>query len=508
MKNRTKRVIFKDYNQNQIMLLPPSLEELIEPNHPVRVVNQIINTIDVDVLLRQYQGGGTSSYHPRMLLKVLIYSYLCNIFSSRKMEFALKENIHFMWLSGMSRPDHNTLNRFRSERLKDVLKEIFAQVVLLLVESGHVSLHEIYVDGTKIESRANRYTFVWGNAIKTSKARMAEQLKSLWEYTQIVAKEEMQNTESIDFAVIGAEKVKQTIDSIDQALKSKEVDPEVKKKLNYARKHWPENIKKYEEQEKILGNRNSFSKTDPDATFMRMKEDYMKNGQLKPGYNVQISTNNQYIVNYSHHPNPNDTNTLPSHVEQFNKLYQGLPYAVVADAGYGSEENYTLMEKLGIEAYIKYNSFNKEQHKATDKITSNLYYSKEQDCYYCPMGQKMSFIGTHENVTDKGFVQKYNNYQAIRCEGCPLRGDCNKVIRAKILIVNKNLTNHRSKAAELLKSEKGLYYRSKRGVDVEPVFGNIKYNKGFKRFYLKGIDKTEIETGLLALAHNLAKKAK
>lgn len=240
MKSRRNRVVFKDYNQNQSMLLPPSLEELIEPNHPVRVVNQVINTIDADSLLHQYKGGGTSSYHPRMLLKVLIYSYLCNIFSSRKMEFALKENIHFMWLSGMSRPDHNTLNRFRSERLKDVLKEIFAQVVLLLVESGHVSLHEVYVDGTKIESRANRYTFVWGNAIKTSKVRMAEQLKSLWEYTQLVAKEELQNTETTDFAEIGAEKVQQTIAAIDQALKGKEVDPEVKKNLHMPVKTGPQ----------------------------------------------------------------------------------------------------------------------------------------------------------------------------------------------------------------------------------------------------------------------------
>lgn len=229
MKSRRNRVVFKDYNPNQIMLLPPSLEELIAPNHPVRVVNRIIDNIDVDALLRQYKGGGTSSYHPRMLLKVLVYSYLCNIYSSRKMEGALKENIQFMWLSGMSYPDHNTLNRFRSDRLKDVLKEIFAQVVLLLVESGHVSLHEIYVDGTKIESKANRYTFVWGNAIKTSKIRMAQQLKSLWEYTQAVAKEELKDTEVIDFTEIGEEKVRQTIDSIDHALKGKDVDPDVKK---------------------------------------------------------------------------------------------------------------------------------------------------------------------------------------------------------------------------------------------------------------------------------------
>jgi transposase len=231
MKNRRNRVVFKDYNFNQTMVLPPALEDLIEPNHPVRIVNQVIDKIDVDLLMRQYKGGGTSSYHPRMLLKVMIYCYLCNIFSSRRMESALKENIHFMWLSGMSRPDHNTLNRFRSERLKEVLKEIFAQVVFLLVESGHVSLHEIYVDGTKIESKANRYTFVWGNAIKTSKERMSEQLKALWEYTQTIAKDELQNTQSTDFQEISEQKVKQTIESIDQVLKGKEVDPEVKKNL-------------------------------------------------------------------------------------------------------------------------------------------------------------------------------------------------------------------------------------------------------------------------------------
>ena len=267
-------------------------------------------------------------------------------------------------------------------------------------------------------------------------------------------------------------------------------------------------MKRYQEHEKILGERNSFSKTDPGATFMRMKEDYMKNGQLKPGYNVQISTNNQYIVNYSHHPNPTDYLTLPSHIDQFNRLYNGLPQAVVADAGYGSEENYTLLEKLGIDAYVKYNYFDKDQHKDNSKILIDLYYNADHDCYYCQMGQKMKYIGTQIRQTDNGFLAQYKNYQAIRCDGCPLRGSCNKQNGNRILAVNQNLAKCKSKATELLKSEKGIYYRSKRGVDVEPVFGNIKYNKGFRRFLLKGIDKTEIETGLLALAHNLAKRAK
>ncbi len=507
MYNQRSKVVFKDYSPNQIMLLPPSLEEFIDANHPVRVVNKVIDSINADALHKQYKGGGTSSYHPRMLLKVLIYSYLNNVYSSRKMETALKENIHFMWLSAMNHPDHNTLNRFRSDRLKNVLKEIFAQVVMLLVESGHVSLQEIYVDGTKIESKANRYTFVWGNSIKTNKEKMVAQLKELWDYTQSLAKEELQDTDNVDFTQIDAEKVKRTINQIDQALSDKKVDKKVRQKLNYARQHWPQNLNKYKEQEQILGKRNSYSKTDPGATFMRMKEDHMKNGQLKPGYNVQISTNNQYIVNYSHHPNPTDTTTLRPHLEQFHTLYNNYPKVAVADAGYGSEENYALLEKAKIDAYIKFNYFDKDQRKIKNSLNSNLFYNSEKNCYYCPMGQPMNYIGSIKRVTENGFEQQISRYQAINCSTCPLRGACHKSKKNKIIEINHNLNRLKAQASERLKSEQGLYYRSKRGVDVEPVFANIKFNKGFKRFGLKGMLKTEIEMGLLALAHNLAKRA-
>jgi transposase len=171
-KNNRTKVVFKDYSPNQILLLPPSLEEMIDPNHPVRVVNQVIDSLDIDLLINKYKGGGCSSYHPRMLLKVLVYGYLTNEYSSRKIEQALNQNIHFMWLSGMSYPDHNTINRFRSDRLKGVLKEVFSQVVLLLVEKGIITLKEAYLDGTKIEANANRYTFVWGRSISKSKERI------------------------------------------------------------------------------------------------------------------------------------------------------------------------------------------------------------------------------------------------------------------------------------------------------------------------------------------------
>ena len=195
MQNLNSKLVFKDYNPNQNLLLPPSLEELIDPNHAVRVVNQVVDNIDIEPLIKKYKGGGSSSYHPRLMLKVLIYGYLSNQYSSRKIEQALHQNIHFMWLSGMSYPDHNTINRFRSERLKGVLKEVFGQVVQLLVESGHVTLKEAYLDGTKIEANANRYTFVWGRAIKTSKERIKRQLKELWAYAESVAREELESNE-------------------------------------------------------------------------------------------------------------------------------------------------------------------------------------------------------------------------------------------------------------------------------------------------------------------------
>lgn len=163
--------VFKIYAQNQAMLLPPSLDELIAKDHPVRVVDEVIDKINLTPLLNKYEGGGTSSYHPKMLLKVLVYSYVNNVYSSRKIEESVKENINLMWLAGMNRPDHNTINRFRGERLKDVLREIFVQVVELLVEEGLISLKEIYVDGTKLEANANKYTFVWGKSIKTNKER-------------------------------------------------------------------------------------------------------------------------------------------------------------------------------------------------------------------------------------------------------------------------------------------------------------------------------------------------
>lgn len=514
MSKRQRKATFKKYNPDQISLLPPSLDELIEDNHVVRVVRDVVDRLHIDSILKKYKGGGASSFHPKMMLKILIYGYLSNIYSSRKIEQAVSSNIHFMWLAGMQRPDHNTINRFRSDKLKGVLKEVFAQVVTLMVEQGLMDIKTVYVDGTKLEANANKYTFVWGKSIKRSKARIKTQLEELWKHAEAVAKEELLDNDPTTYPELDAEQVEKTIETINEAIKDKAVDKKVKQKINYARRNWPKNMAKYKEQEKILGERNSYSKTDPDATFMRMKDDYMRNSQLKAGYNWQISTSNQYIVNYDIYHNPTDTLTLPDHLNEYKKLYKDNPDIVVADSGYGSEQNYEYLEAEQIEAFVKYNYFHKEQ-KSKGKIkpkdafkAEHLYYNEQGDFFICPMGQKMNKQYKINPKTKSGYRQTYTVYQAHNCQGCPLRGACHKSKDNRKIRINWNLKRHREKAKHKLLSEQGLAHRSRRPVDVEAVFGNIKQNKKFTRFMLRGKNNVLIEVGLIALAHNLAKWAR
>jgi transposase len=211
------QLYLKATSRNQAMLLPPDLNELISFNHPVRVVSEVLEKIDISELIKQYRPGGTSSYHPRMLLKGLVYAYINNIYSSRKIEEAVTQNINFMWLAGMSKPDHNTINRFRGQRLQKTLQPIFTQVVLLLCEEGLLSIKDLYTDGTKIEANANSYTFVWGNVIKHNREKIKQQINELWQYAKSVAASELDDTDPSGFDTITPQKVNETIDNINAA---------------------------------------------------------------------------------------------------------------------------------------------------------------------------------------------------------------------------------------------------------------------------------------------------
>jgi transposase len=511
-RGKTLSVVFKANHQHQIMAFPPSLDELVAADHPVRVVQEVLERVDITAIMQQYKPGGASSYHPRMLLKALVYAYINNIYSSRKIEQALQESIYFMWLTGMSKPDHNTINRFRGQRLQKTLQPIFTQVVLLLCEEGLLSLKDLYTDGTKIEANANRYTFVWGKAIKTSKERIKQQLDDLWKYAQSVAASELDDTDPSSFKRIEQEAVTATVETINNALKDKKIDGRIRQKLNYARKHWPAALARYEQQEKLLGNRNSFSKTDRDATFMRMKEDHMRNGQLKPGYNVQISTNNQFIASYSLHPNPTDTKTLIPHLQQHIKAFKQKPANITADAGYGSEQNYQWLENKRITAYVKHNEFDRDQrHKKRDKAkpyaTDKFIYNPVTNRYKCPAGKGMRKMGERIKTNHSGYEQTLTRYQSKSCNGCPLRGLCNPDYAYRTIEVNLNWNRLKQAAQKRLKTKRGIEKRKKRCFDTEPVFAQIKHNHQFKRFLMRGLEKVTVEMGLLALAHNLRKKA-
>ena len=503
------KIAFKELTSNQNVLFPVSLSEKIASNHPVRIVNQVVDCLDITCLLSGYKGGGTSSYHPRMMLKVLFYAYLNNIYSCRKIEKALEENIHFMWLSGNNTPDFRTINNFRGKRLKEDIKELFSAIVVLLHESNYISLDVQYIDGTKIESASNRYSFVWRGSVEKNKVKLEAKIQAvLCEVDQHIEQDRQERTAQA-LPDIDSAGLREKVSALNNWLSrmNKAEQRQVKK----LQEEYLPRLEKYETQLEKLASRNSYSKTDEDATFMRMKEDHMKNGQLKPAYNVQIATENQFITNLGIYQRAGDTATLPSFLADFEKTYHKQSRVVVADAGYGSEQNYALMENAGIDAFVKYNYFHKEQKRAWKKdafAVHNLYYNKNQDYYVCPMGQHMSYIGEKKSKSDLGYISTLKRYQAENCERCPLRCLCHKSKNNRIIEINYTLNYYKQKARERLLSDEGIYHRGRRCIEPEAVFAQIKHNSQFNRFRLRTLEKVNVEFTLVAIAHNLRKMAK
>lgn len=503
------KVIFKSYKENDFLLLPPSLGDLVPQTHPARIVSRVIDHLDISSIESKYKGGGTSCYNPRMLIKILVYSYMCNTFSGRKIERQLKENIIYMWLSGYSTPDFRTLNLFRSQRLNGDFESIFAQVVELIHREGLVTLDVQYIDGTKIESVANKYTFVWKGAVDTYDERLKTKVDAvLRQAEKVISSDEDQISTTTG---MNADEFQRRVDNIVE--KIEKVPSEMQKEIKKINKESLPKMKEYERHKEILQERGSYSKTDQDATFMRMKEDYMGNGQLKPGYNVQISTENQYITNYGIYQKPGDTTTLIDYLESFNRKYHRQSNEIVADSGYGSEQNYDYMLDNKIIPYVKYNYFHmdirKERKRPSDAYKLTLpYYNNDEDYFVCSMGQHMTYIGNRSRKSETGHVGEYRKYMAQDCSKCPIKGVCTKAKGNRIYEVNLNLMKQKKLVRELLTSERGLEHRSKRPIEPEAVFGQIKYNSGFKRFRLKSIPKVSVEFGLIALAHNLRKYAR
>ena len=502
------KLAIKSDNRKQNLLLPPSLDELVPENHMVRVVDAVIDRLDISDILSTYRGGGNSAFNPKMMLKVLVFAYLSNVYSSRRIEDLLRRDIYFMWLAGMKRPDFRTINYYRGKRLKDGFDAVFTQVVRLLHEEGFVSLKVQYIDGTKIESVANKYTFVWRGSVEKYDARLKAKTEAL--LRQIEQSHVIENQENPVSEELTADEVAKRVERIREKVDADNLSKEERKALKQVETDAVPRMNRYKEQLETMGSRNSYSRTDPDATFMRMKEDAMLNGQLKPGYNVQISTENQFITNFGIYQRPADTLTMISYLESFKTRYGMQSDEIVADSGYGLEENYEYMFRNGMTPYVKYNMFHVEQRRSYRNNpfrVSNLFYNPVDDFYVCPMGQKMKFVRQEKRYTASGYQQTVSVYRASRCQGCPLRGQCHKSKRDRQIEVNHSLDDYKARARELLTSEQGLKHRSRRPVEPEAVFGQIKECGRFRRLRLKGLTGAKIDFGLKALAHNLRKLA-
>jgi len=522
---KERRVVHKKYDQSQVMLVPIDLRTMIGPDHIVHVIDGIVEGMSLEALNEYYKGGGGSTYHPKMMIKVWIYGYCERIYTTRRLAKAMRENINLLYLSGQQYPCFKTLSEFRGNRMQQMIDVIFRQVLLVLVEGGYIDIGDLYVDGSKWEANANRYKRVWKKNTERYKASVLERIEGLLEEVKLLQQQEDEKYGSSDLKEVGqGREVTVVLNSAQVNAHLVHLQDLMKAESAHAKKDKNkmkaldglsskialenEKLVKYEEQEQILGQRNSYSKTDEDATMLRMKDN-----RLLPGYNVQHCTSKQYIVNYTLAQNGSDSPTLIPHLDKMKERFEGLDLPakldLTADAGYGSEENYAALELRGMNAYVKYPLWYQEQTGQLLKKkfrAENWTFDPIADTYTCPNNRKLIFTEQRQVCSFNGYERTVRLYTCESCQGCPLAKDC-KRSEDKARTVQRSPMGeaYKQKAKELLDTEGGKEKRAKRSIEVESSFGDIKYNMQHDRFVLREIDKVYVEFGLLAIGHNLRK---
>ena len=511
----------KDYTLNQSgyqLKLPLELETIIPKNDSVRLLSQFVEEMDVTDLYSTYDR--INSLSPRTLLKIVLYSYMNGDYSSRSMELNCKRDINFMFLlEGHSAPDHATLARFRSIHFAPCSKRILAEVSNILFDLGEISGETIFIDGTKIEANANKYTFVWKKAVTKNQAKLLIKLadfvaecEQLYDikivYGNVIKIKHLKrlrkklyalkNAGNITFVHgIGKRKtpLQKSIEALEEALSK---------------------LKEYTQKIHICGERNSYSKTDNDATFMRMKEDAMGNGQLKPAFNLQHGVDSEYITWLTIGPQPTDTTTLIPFLKDAEQHLKFKYKNITADAGYESEENYLFLEANNQIAFIKpanYEISKTRKYKNDIGKIENMEYDKISDFYTCKNNRKLTVSHIRHNKTKTGYVSEKTIYTCENCNDYSYKSDCIKGNncktplgeRTKVLQVAKTFIKHRKEDLERIISDEGVLYRMNRSIQAEGSFGDIKQDMQFRRYLSKGTANVLAESTLLAIARNINK---
>ena len=511
----------KDYTQNAEgyqLKLPLNIETIIPEDDSVRLLSQFVEAMDLTDLYSTYER--INSVSPRILLKIVLYSYMNGDYSSRSMELNCKRDINFMFLlQGAPAPDHATFARFRSIHFAPCSKRILAEMSNTLFDLGEVSGETIFIDGTKIEANANKYTFVWKKAVTKNQAKLLIKLADF-----VAECEQMYDLKIVYGDTVKIKHVKKLRKKL-YALKQSEnvvfVHGIRKRKTPLqksieALEEYLSKLKEYNQKIHICGERNSYSKTDHDATFMRMKEDAMGNGQLKPAYNLQHGVDSEYITWLTIGPQPTDTTTLIPFLKDAEKHLNFKYKNITADAGYESEENYLFLEENGQLSYIKpanYEISKTRKYRNDIGKIENMEYDEESDIYTCRNGKKLTVDHIRHSKSKTGYVSEKTIYRCENCESCPYKKDCIKgnncktplEERTKTLQVAKTFLKYRQKDLERILSDDGILFRTNRSIQAEGSFGDLKQDMSFRRYLSKGTSNVLAESILLAMARNINK---
>lgn len=485
--------------------MPLDIGLRIEEDAPVRLLSQICDELEYGQLEKAYtRRGREAAVSPRHLFKIIVYAYMNGIYSSRKIEEACRRDICFMWLlEGRRAPDHNTIARFRKERLGPVMESLFCQLVKKLAERSEIEFKDMFVDGTKIEANANRYSFVWRKAVEKHseklEIKLATHIKRMQsEYGLFLSKpedvlsllEETAREQGIRF-VSG------------KGCKKSQLQRDYETLQGYV-----ERRTKYAEYGKTFCGRNSFSKTDRDATFMHMKEDHMRNGQLKPGYNLQLGVEGEYIVGLDLSCERSDMNTLVPLLDRMYGYLGRRHESVTADAGYESEENYAYLETNGQLCFIKPSNYERQKKRSfrnNKYLRENMSYDSKKDAYTCPEGRRLLREGTRKRKYKSGYETELSVYVCENCEGCTQKPFCTKAKGNRRMEYSKTFADFRARTMRDIQSPRGILLRMNRSIQAEGAFGVLKEDYGFRRFLLRGMPNVFAEALLMAFSYNVNK---
>ncbi len=514
---QNKQTILKDYTEKSgvyQLVLPLNMEVLIPGNDSVRLLSHITEELDFKNLIMAYSSRGRNPVvRPKTLFQVLAYAYMNNIYTSRKIEEACKRDINFMWLlQGQKAPDHNTIARFRNGRLSGIVEELLNQLVVKLSELGEIQYENIFIDGTKIEAYANKYTFVWKKTTNKNEQKMQEKAKVFLAELN----KEFYADIPLSGSTITVETMQQTVDCLkkkQQVEKIEFVSGKGKHKTDLQRatekmEEFLEKQTKYDRYNELFAGRNSFSKTDTDATFMHMKEDHMRNSQLKPGYNVQIGVEGEYIVGIDISSERSDQMTLIPFLE---KLTENLPKKyrhIITDAGYESEENYVYLQGQGQKPFIKPQTYESMKKRSFSKIIGkreNMIYDAEKDEYLCHNNKKLVIAGKTIRTSKSGYKSDVTLYECESCEGCTFKNRCTKAAGNKKLSTSKLFLERRAESLHNITTPEGILLRMNRSIQVEGAFGVLKEDHRFRRFVMRGKKNVATEFLLLAFGYNINK---